>query len=217
MPQSGQLRERILAHAGPQFFEQGFSRITTQELARQLGISKKTLYREFSSKEEIVRAVVRRQLAEVDAELNHIFDDHNRSFLERFGAQMRVASRIMHSLSKPFLTDLSRYVPDLWEEIQEFRRRRVFDRMEEIIRGGQQEGMITARIDPKLMVRIIVTVADNLLVPDTLTDFDIRPQEVIRHMGILIGRGVLTDYGRRRLNASGILEEENREGDEHNA
>lgn len=208
MSTASELRERIIRYAGPRFFEQGFSRITTEELARQLGISKKTLYREFSSKEEIVRTVVRRSLARVDAELNHIFDDETRSFLERFGAQLEAARRILGFISKPFMYDLSRYLPALWDEIQEFRRKRVFDRLENIIRGGQKEGMIMKEIHPELLVMIITTVADNLLVPDVFAEQQMRPQEVIRHVGILFSRGILTDYGRERLNTSGIIEGE---------
>ena len=201
----GSLRERILGHAGPKFFEEGFSRITTEELSRELGISKKTLYREFSSKEEILREVVHRRLAEVDGELTRIFDDESRSFIERIGAQMQVAAKILNTLSKPFLSDLSRYQPGLWEEIQEFRRRRVFDRMEGIIRAGEEEGMVDTAIDPKLLVRIIVTVADHLIVPEKMTEPGMNPQKVIQHIGILVGRGILTDYGRSRIEASGII------------
>ena len=202
MGEHEELKERILRTAGAQFFEQGFSRITTEELSRQLGISKKTLYRVFVSKEAIVRSVVRRKLSEVDEELNRIFDDDTRSFLERFGSQMEIAGSILKMLSKPFLRDLSRHMPELWEEIQEFRRHRVLDRMEGLIRGGQQEGVIDAQLDPQLLVTIIITVADTLLVPDTLTARELNPRSIIAHMRTLLERGILTEYGRSRLEDS---------------
>jgi AcrR family transcriptional regulator len=214
MSEHSELRERIIRHARPLFFGQGFSRITTEELARQLGISKKTLYREFDSKKEIVREVVHRQLSEVDGELSTIFDDPSRSFLERFNAQMRVAGWIMNTLSKPFLYDLSRYAPDVWAEIQEFRQERVFSRMEEIIRRGQEEGMIRREIAPQLVVKIIITIADNLLVPGTIAESNMSPTEVIRHVGLLLSEGLLTETGRSRLDASAIIDNEGRNNDE---
>jgi AcrR family transcriptional regulator len=205
MDYDSSLRDRIIRHAGLRFFEQGFSRITTEELARQLGISKKTLYRVFGSKEELVRAVVRRKLNEVDDQLSGIFDDESRSFLERFGAQMEVAGNIMNSLSKPFLSDLGKYLPDLWEEIQQFRKERVLSRMEGIIRSGQREGMIRADANPKILVKIIITIADTLLVPGTLAESDMNPHEVIRHMGIMISEGVLTERGRSGIEAADFI------------
>ncbi|MFP4303021.1 MAG: TetR/AcrR family transcriptional regulator [Spirochaetaceae bacterium] len=199
MEQENGLRERVIAYAGPRFFEEGFSRITTEELSRELGISKKTLYRKFETKKEIVRAVVRRQLAAVEHELEEVFEDESRSFVERLGAQLRVASRVMNTLGKPFLKDLGRYTPDLWREIQEFRHQRVFSRLEGIVRRGKDEGMIRPETDPRLLVQIVTTVADNLLIPSKLAELDLAPQEVIRHMGMLISRGVLTVEGQERL------------------
>ncbi|NBB90329.1 MAG: TetR family transcriptional regulator [Spirochaetes bacterium] len=193
------LQERIVKYAGPRFFSEGFSRITTEELSRELGISKKTLYREFGTKEEIVRAVVRKQLAEVEHELSEVFDDKSRSFLERLGAQLRVASRIMNTLGTPFLKDLARYTPELWQEIQEFRHRRVFSRMEGVIQRGKNEGMIRDDADPRLLVVIVTTVADNLLVPQKVMELDLVPQEVIRHMGMLVAEGILTADGREQF------------------
>ncbi|NBF41158.1 MAG: TetR family transcriptional regulator [Spirochaetes bacterium] len=203
MEHENALQERIIKYAGPRFFTEGFSRITTEELSRELGISKKTLYREFGTKEEIVRAVVRRQLAEVEHELSGVFDDESRSFLERLGAQLRVASRIMSTLGTPFLKDLARYTPELWEEIQEFRHRRVFSRMEGVIQRGKDEGMIRAEADPRLIVVIVTTVADNLLVPRKVMELDLVPQEVIRHMGMLVAEGILTAEGRARFRGIG--------------
>lgn len=199
MEQEKALQERIVNYAAPRFFQEGFSRITTEEISRDLGISKKTLYREFGTKEEIVRAVVRRQLASVEKELREVFDDESRSFLERLGSQLRVASRLLSTLGKPFLRDLSRYAPELWEEIQRFRHERVLDRMEGLLQRGKDEGMIRPEVEPKLLMLIVSTVADNLLVPGRLAELEISPQEVIGHMGMLVADGALTEAGKARF------------------
>ena len=213
MDEGQSLRERIIRHVGPRFFEEGFSRTTTEELSRELGISKKTLYREFRSKEEIVREVVRRQLASVERELREVFDDESRGFVARLGAQLKVASRIMNTLGKPFLSDLARYAPEVWDEIQTFRHERVFSRLESIIGRGQEEGMIHPTVTPRLMVMIVETVADNLLVPGKLARSDLHPQDVIRHMGLMVAQGVLTEAGRREFDLSQLIENNGGEND----
>jgi AcrR family transcriptional regulator len=214
MVQENALRERIVSYAAPRFFQEGFSRITTEEISRDLGISKKTLYREFGTKEEIVRAVVRRQLASVERELGEVFDDESRSFVERLASQLRVASRIMNTLGKPFLKDLGRYTPELWEEIQRFRHQRVLDRMEGLVQRGKEEGVIRPEVEPKLLMLIVSTVADNLLVPGRLAELEISPQEVIRHMGMLVADGVLTSAGKAQFDGITRLGAATGEGDE---
>ena len=199
MKEDAQLRERVLSHAGKRFFEEGFSRITTDELSRELGISKKTLYREFRSKKEILGAVVRRKLEEVERELAEVCDDEGRGFLERLRAQLHVATRIGHTLSKPFISDLARFAPELWEEISRFRQERVFSRMERLLRAGQEEGLLRREVEPKLLVTIVVTIAENLLVPGRLTELDFVPRDVIRHVELMIAHGVLSEAGEARL------------------
>ena len=54
----GGVRDRIVATAERIFLRSGFSRVLMDDLARELGMSKKTLYSHFASKEELLRAVL---------------------------------------------------------------------------------------------------------------------------------------------------------------
>jgi predicted transcriptional regulator len=63
--------------------------------------------------------------------------------------------------------------------------------------------MIRTEADPRLIVVIVTTVADNLLVPKRLMELDLIPQEVIRHMGMLVAEGILTAEGRARFRGIG--------------
>lgn len=57
-PAATAARRRIIAGARRHFFANGFRRVTMDDLANELGMSKKTLYTHFSSKEELVKAVL---------------------------------------------------------------------------------------------------------------------------------------------------------------
>ena len=52
------LRQRIIDQARVLFHEHGYSKVSASEIAQALGISKKTLYKEFETKEDILKAVV---------------------------------------------------------------------------------------------------------------------------------------------------------------
>mgnify|MGYP002003291779 CR=1 FL=1 len=67
-------RNRILDQVEPLFLTMGFSRVTTDEIAASVGMSKKTVYQEFGSKQELVRAVVRRKLARIEDQLARLDD-----------------------------------------------------------------------------------------------------------------------------------------------
>ncbi|MGA2401792.1 MAG: helix-turn-helix domain-containing protein [Syntrophobacteraceae bacterium] len=64
--------ERIVAAARRNFFANGFRRVTMDDLARELGMSKKTLYEYFPSKTAIVEAAIFDKFRDIDAELERI-------------------------------------------------------------------------------------------------------------------------------------------------
>ena len=52
------LKDRILTRAEEMFLKSGYSKVTMDEIASNLGMSKKTLYKYFSSKEELVKEII---------------------------------------------------------------------------------------------------------------------------------------------------------------
>ena len=52
------IKQRLLSIAMQEFLQFGFSRISMDDLALRMGMSKKTLYKYYPSKEELVRAVL---------------------------------------------------------------------------------------------------------------------------------------------------------------
>ena len=60
----------MLDRSAEHFFRRGFRRVTSDELAREAGISKRTLYRHFRSKEEILSGVIEREMGRIAALLD---------------------------------------------------------------------------------------------------------------------------------------------------
>src|SRR5215212_5743915 len=79
-------RARILHQARAHFFAHGYSRFTMDDLAAELGMSKKTLYRHFAGKDEIVGAVLRDFSQEIRADAEGILQNRALSFPEKLRA-----------------------------------------------------------------------------------------------------------------------------------
>src|SRR5689334_7532618 len=79
---------RIVAHARKHFFAHGFRGVTMEELARDLGMSKKTLYQSFSGKLELLHAVIADKAASIDADLERITSDRTLAFPVRLGRML---------------------------------------------------------------------------------------------------------------------------------
>ena len=102
-PAGAPLERRIVDAAGALFLSRGFVRVTADDIATEIGVSKATLYKEFASKEDILRAVVRDLMAEIVARVDAIINNEEQSLVERLVALFAfVGGRL--SLLGPVLT-----------------------------------------------------------------------------------------------------------------
>jgi AcrR family transcriptional regulator len=204
-----ELQARILDHAGAKFTAYGFSRTTMEEISRELGISKKTLYRHFAAKQDLLRAVIRKRLEEVKSKLDRLFNTPGLPFRVRFDGLLRLVGAQLSLIRYPLINDLYRYAPRIWQEIDEFRSKQVFSRLEKLFRQGIEEGYIRADVDPRLTVFLISRVAQSVINPELLVGLGLSPPEVYEALIALVRYGVFTDKGRRE---SGRLEGTGRSG-----
>src|SRR5579864_8268003 len=73
-------RQRIVDAARAHFFSHGFRSVTMDDLAEELGISKKTLYAHFPGKIEMLEAVLADKFASVQAKLKEVTRQHPNDF-----------------------------------------------------------------------------------------------------------------------------------------
>src|SRR5690606_41317726 len=66
------VKKRIMDEARSLFFRYGFSKVTMDEAAEGLGMSKKTLYRYFPSKEVLLEEITAAHIDECDARMRTI-------------------------------------------------------------------------------------------------------------------------------------------------
>src|SRR5215471_3865623 len=73
-------RQRIVDAARVHFFNHGFRSVTMDDLAEELGISKKTLYTHFTGKFDLLEAVLAEKLTGVAATLKEVTRAHPNNF-----------------------------------------------------------------------------------------------------------------------------------------
>src|ERR1700733_10404471 len=83
-------RSRIVDAARELFFDHGYSKVSTSEIAEAIGISKKTLYKEFETKEDILRACVIPRLLESAVRVDSILADRVMPFPEKLKSIMSI-------------------------------------------------------------------------------------------------------------------------------
>ncbi|MEN6559921.1 MAG: TetR/AcrR family transcriptional regulator [Acidobacteriota bacterium] len=194
-------RARIVATARDLFLRRGFLGTTADDIARELGISKATLYKTFRSKEEILRAVVRENMAEIQAGVEGRIGDASLGFVEKMASLLGfLADRI--SLFGPFLArDIQRRAPDIWQEIDEFRRDKILKNFRIVLGSGRREGIFRADVDLDLLLRVFLGLVQQFVTPDEVRRTGRSPAEILESIVKVFFQGILTDKGRLDLSA----------------
>ncbi len=191
------VRERIMDHAAELFLRRGFSRVTTDELAEAVGVSKKTIYLHFRSKEQLLRQAMERKMDRIRAHIQEIGDRPNISSVEKLKAMLGLVGVQFASLSSEPLQDISRKAPQIWRTIEESRSRIFHDNVGAMIQAGIREGAIRKDIDPKLIVDILLMIVQHILNPEKLFVLSASAKEVFETVVKITYQGLLSENARK--------------------
>jgi AcrR family transcriptional regulator len=139
-----QRAELIVAAAGRLFFAPGFARVNMDDLARELGMSKKTIYRHFPDKQSLLTAVLDRQFAAVERTLVAAAEDAEglpfgvraQRFLIAAGSELGQIGAAQLATGRGDAA-LRQYVEQRMDEV-------VYRRLDELFRDGHRLGLLLA-------------------------------------------------------------------------
>src|SRR5947209_10496300 len=161
------LRARIVEQARTLFLDHGYSKVSTIEIAEALGISKKTLYKEFDSKEEILRAVILPKLKESTERLDAAINDRTLPFPEKLRAVLSVIGAQQQRVSQVLIRDVCVHAPEVWREIQEYKQARL-RKFEKLLEEGVKQSIFRADIPQEIIIRIHTQADETLMTPQSL-------------------------------------------------
>ncbi len=196
-------RQRIVEVATEYFLKHGFSRVTTDELAEELGMSKKTLYKHFASKEELLRECVQMVMHEFSVKTATIVHDTGLSFIDKLQRLVQMLAAQHARIGKTVLDDMRRNAPQIWKEINEWRSHNILTEFRKFIREGMESGVFRSDIPDILVVTIYLAVVQNVMVPERLNELPFSMQEVYEAIAKIHYEGLLTEEGRRLFHERG--------------
>jgi AcrR family transcriptional regulator len=192
-------RKKILEGARAIFFREGISSLTMDQIAARQGISKKTLYKYFTSKQELVEAAVEEKIEEVAAMVRSVGEDRSLPFPQRMGMVLGIVGRQLALLGDRLLNDMAYREPQLWERIDRFRREKVFGVISALFQEGIRDGYVRTDIEARLIPILFITSVTAILSPQQFFALTTPPAVVFQTITRILLGGILTDEGRAQL------------------
>jgi AcrR family transcriptional regulator len=191
-------RELIIERATDLFFRYGFNTTTTQQIAAELEISKKTLYKYFPSKDELLTAVLQNKHKVIEAEYERILNDPNLDLFGKILAVTQVELRAWSKFSPQFIKDLCNYKGERGDRQEHERMHRMLvDNVELLLKQGMEQGIYKPDISIPMIVFIVNCMQDNLR-HDTLTELGMTLEDAIVSVSRMITEGILTEEAREK-------------------
>jgi AcrR family transcriptional regulator len=148
--------ERIIQGSEDLFLRAGIKSITMDDIAKHIGMSKKTIYQFFKDKNELVTALVKKKLKDDENQINDIISK-SENVIEEMINMMKCSEEVFSRINPIVMHDMQKYHPEAWAEFQKFKAEILISTLEELLRKGMKQGYIRTDIDVKIIARMRVS------------------------------------------------------------
>ncbi|MEG6616650.1 TetR/AcrR family transcriptional regulator [Peptococcaceae bacterium 1198_IL3148] len=118
-------------------YERGFYNATVDELAKRNNISKRTIYKHFNSKEQLIGTVIQQFIAETEAQVDLRLNSADNP-IEKITALARLVPERLTLLNPLMLRDLQIHYPQIWDQVEQFRAEKLKHIVNILMQGSQQ-------------------------------------------------------------------------------
>src|SRR6059036_18414 len=190
-------RQLIVEAARAHFFSHGFRSVTMDNLADELGISKKTLYAHFPSKIALLEAVLADKFAGVEAKLKEVTRAHLHDFSTALPDLLSTTQRELDEIKPPFVRDMRQKAPHVFKMIERRRAALIERFFGKLFIEGQRTGMVRKDIPVKLMIEILLAMVQAIMNPPKMEELGMMPREGFAGILKIVLEGALTGKGRK--------------------
>jgi AcrR family transcriptional regulator len=190
-------RQRIVDAARVHFFSHGFRNVTMDDLAEELGISKKTLYAHFPGKFDLLEAVLADKFASVQATLKEITRARPHDFPATLRELLAGTQRELDEIKPPFVRDMRQKAPDAFKLVERRRAALIQRYFGKFFVDGQRAGMVRKDVPAKLIIEILLAMVQSIMNPPKMEELGMMPKEGFTGILKIILEGALTTKGRK--------------------
>ncbi len=167
------------------------------DLAAELGISKKTLYAHFPSKTALLEAVLADKFAGVSKEMERISREYPHDFPTALHELLAGTMRELDEIKPPFVRDMRQKAPHLFKTVERRRAELIERSFGKLFVEGQRTGMVRKDIPAKLMIEILLGAVQAVVNPAKIQELGLTPRIGFGGIIKIVLEGALTGKGRK--------------------
>lgn len=204
-----EIQERILLKGDEMFRRYGIRSITMDDIAKNLGVSKKTIYQHFPDKEELVVEVIRMNIQRHMRHMDSCCGNAAKDAIDELLQINKQVSIMIQSYNPIMFYDLQKYHPKAWIAFREFRNHEILTKIVDNIHRGMSEGLYRKDIDIDIISRMRLEQVDMSFNYEVFPSNEYRFDKVMIELTEHFLYGLLSMKGYKLISQYKNIKEEN--------
>ncbi len=172
----------------------GIKSITMDDVAKELGMSKKTLYTYVKDKRELVEKISEMKM-QLSIEHQKYLKESNLNAIEELLFIYRFLNEQLKNHNPSMIFDLKKYYPDVFKKMHETRRKIIYEGMLHNMIKGQKEGFYRTDFNCEIIAKLHVFRAENMIDNDIFSQSDFQTADIFKEMFKYHLRGIANEKG----------------------
>lgn len=190
--------KKILDAAEMLFRKYGIRSVTMADIARDLGMSKKTLYLHIENKNDLIDKTLQRHILEEKDQCLFIMENAKDALEEMLNMSLYV-QRMIQDMNPSLIFDLRKYHRPVWEKLERYEKEFVFSSIKNNLERGIKEGLYRANLNADIVARIYIGSLP-MFSDDELFPFNQFPRSELHKEFVRYHiNGIVSDQGRKLL------------------
>ncbi len=145
-----EVKEYIVEESDKLFCQFGFKSVTMDDIAKHLGMSKKTIYQHFSDKDELVNILIKEKLSMQEVAMDSCMTKARDAVEELFFAITSI-HELLSNMNPKLFYDLQKYHPKAWLSFKAFKEQNLGKCIEANLKRGVSEGLYRSEIKTDIL------------------------------------------------------------------
>ena len=168
------------------------------EVASELKMSKKTIYKFFPSKQDLVKAIAKHFMEGLKNKILPALNS-DKNAIEKLAELNNILAKVSQKVPSKRMDEIKTYFPSLWDEIDSFRTKMMFANITKVIDQGKEEGLFIDYPTPIIMNTLVSSVRA-IVNPEFILNNNFSISEAALYTFKVVIGGIVTEKGKKVFN-----------------
>jgi AcrR family transcriptional regulator len=191
-------KKYILSKSFDLFMRYGIKSVTMDDIAKELGMSKKTLYQYFDNKSDLIEQIFQKHIEEEKLIIAQI----RQQATDAIDEMLRIARfivKMLQDISPTTVYDLKKYYCSTWDKMDTLHKKDIYANIKENLIRGIQQGVYRNDLNPDIIAKLYIAKTSLIIEEDIFPTRDYDMGELFQEFINYHIQGIASEKGRKML------------------